>query len=111
MNSIRFIWKFLFGAKIKENDAKSIESILVRILSYLMNSDDSIWSDMDVGDTKKVIEKQIINLKKNQKINVSKLYYLFLPTAPLQEISMANGWVDEYMKLAEEFDKYIKVYS
>ncbi len=29
---------------------------------------------------------------------------LYAPTGPLQEIAMANGWSDEYLKLAEEFD-------
>jgi hypothetical protein len=30
---------------------------------------------------------------------------LFAPTGPAQEISMANGWHEAYMKLAEEFDE------
>jgi len=29
---------------------------------------------------------------------------LYAPTGPLQEISMANGWSDVYMRLSEEFD-------
>lgn len=30
---------------------------------------------------------------------------LFAPTGPLQEISMANGWHDAYLKLSKEYDK------
>ncbi len=30
----------------------------------------------------------------------------FAPTGPLQEISLANGWGEIYLKLAEQFDKY-----
>ncbi len=29
---------------------------------------------------------------------------LYAPTGPLQEIAMANGWSDAYMKLAAEYD-------
>jgi hypothetical protein len=29
---------------------------------------------------------------------------LFAPTGPLQEIAIANGWSDIYLKLSEEFD-------
>lgn len=29
---------------------------------------------------------------------------LYAPTGPLQEITMANGWSDVYMRLSEEFD-------
>ena len=30
----------------------------------------------------------------------------FGPTGPLQEISIANGWSEAFLKLAAEFDKY-----
>ena len=29
----------------------------------------------------------------------------FAPTGPIQEIAMVNGWHDEYMDLAEEYDR------
>jgi len=29
---------------------------------------------------------------------------LYAPTGPLQEISVANGWAEAYLKLSEEFD-------
>lgn len=37
---------------------------------------------------------------------------LFFPTGTLQEISIQNGWSEEYLKLAAEFDSiYEKVYQ
>jgi hypothetical protein len=30
---------------------------------------------------------------------------LFLVTGPFQEMSMQNGWSDEYLKMGEQFDK------
>jgi len=29
---------------------------------------------------------------------------LYVPTGPLQEISISNGWAEAFLKLAEEFD-------
>jgi len=29
---------------------------------------------------------------------------LFLPTGPLQEVALDNGWGDEYLALADRFD-------
>lgn len=41
------------------------------------------------------------------KINLKDLVYEFAPTGPLQELSMANGWGEIYIKLADAFDKTI----
>ena len=32
-------------------------------------------------------------------------YFLFLPTGAFQEHAISNGWTEEYMNLAERFDK------
>ena len=87
------------------NDIAIIKEILVRILELLDNSNESIWSELNVYETKAIIKTQLKNINKNKKINIKKLNYLFFAAAPLQEISMANGWVNEYLELAEKFDK------
>ena len=60
---------------------------------------------MDVAEVIVLINKQLYMLRCSGTVNVSKLNYLFLPTAPLQEIAMENCWVDEYLELAEQFDR------
>ncbi len=87
-----------------------LTQIWEEVLTYLAKSEDSIWSDMEVEDTVKLIKKQLHLLKSSGKVNVSKLNYLFLPTAPLQEIAMENGWVNEYSRLAAKFDCYMARY-
>jgi len=87
-----------------------LSKILEQTLSYLEKSEDSIWSDMEVGETVELLNKQLQLLQTSGKVNVSKLNYLFLPTAPLQEIAMENGWVDEYLELAEQFDSHMAKY-
>jgi len=37
-----------------------------------------------------------------------KIEFEFLPTGPLQELSMTNGWDEVYLKLSESFDKTYK---
>lgn len=35
---------------------------------------------------------------------LANLTVLFLPTGPLQELSLSSGWGDEYVELASRFD-------
>ena len=74
------------------------------IIMYDTDKEDSIWSDMENVKVLSIIRNSIKSLKASRKAKVAKLDYLFLPTGPLQEISMANGWSDEYLVLAERFD-------
>ncbi|ARD22980.1 hypothetical protein [Shewanella japonica] len=107
---MNFFWNLIFKRKIRRDARVPLTQILEQVLSYLAKSEDSIWSDMEVEETVQLINKQLDLLKCSGKVNVSKLNYLFLPTAPLQEIAMENGWVDEYLKLAEQFDSHMAKY-
>jgi len=107
---MNFLWNLIFKRKIKQSVKVPLSKILEQTLSYLEKSEDSIWSDMEVGETVELLNKQLQLLQTSGKVNVSKLNYLFLPTAPLQEIAMENGWVDEYLELAEQFDSHMAKY-
>jgi hypothetical protein len=51
-------------------------------------------------------------LEENHKTGLEFFQLLFLPTGTLQEISIQNGWSEEYLKLATEFDTiYERVYK
>lgn len=57
-----------------------------------------------------LLEKQLADYRKNGKFGFwgkCKLRFLFLPTNELQEISIINGWGDEYLKIAETVDCYL----
>lgn len=47
-------------------------------------------------------------LENNDKKGLEFFQLLFLPTGTLQEISIQNGWAEEYLKLAAEFDAIYK---
>lgn len=51
-----------------------------------------------------VKDKLISELKTGNKQSLDEVSVHFAPTAAYQEHSMANGWSDEYLKIAEEFD-------
>ncbi|TMP88386.1 hypothetical protein CWC05_02830 [Pseudoalteromonas ruthenica] len=88
---MNFFWNLVLKRKISRANMLPLTQIWEEVLMYLAKSEDSIWSDMEVEDTVKLIKKQLHLLKSSGKVNVSKLNYLFLPTAPLQEIAMENG--------------------
>jgi len=100
------MWDFIFRKTRQKKSRIEINNILERMLELLESSNDSIWSDMEVCEVKHTIVRQLDNIKLDRKVNKAKLSYLFLPTAPLQEIAMENSWVDEYMELAEKFDNW-----
>ena len=62
----------------------------------LYNNAKELRDEMDV---------YIMQLKANNMNGLEELYKLFLPTCTLQDISIPNGWSDEYLRLAERFDK------
>ena len=43
--------------------------------------------------------------------SLEKIKLLFLPTATLQEHSIRNGWVEEYLEFAERFDNLYSMIS
>ena len=101
---MNYVWHSIFNKKVDASAAGKLVSILEEIEAFLDGSEDSIWSGMENVKVLSIIRSSITSLKESRKAKVAKLYYLFLPTGPLQEISMANGWSDEYLVLAERFD-------
>jgi hypothetical protein len=57
------------------------------------------------------LDGYIAQLKENDLSCLEELYGLFLPTCDLQDISIPNGWSDEYVRLAGEFDKIYYIYK
>lgn len=101
---MNYLWNLIFKRKLDTKAAQELTSVLEETLRFLKKSEDSIWSDMEVKETIDLINKVILALKTTRKIRVSKLYYIFLPTAPIQEISIENGWAEKFLELAGKFD-------
>jgi hypothetical protein len=50
----------------------------------------------------------IEKLKSQDRETLAKLYHMFSPTGTYQELSISNGWGDEYLQLAQKFDLYFQ---
>lgn len=60
------------------------------------------WSDAD--EAVAAIERVLDRLRQNVTINNISMGIFFLPTGPLQELSISSGWGDEFIALADRFD-------
>lgn len=81
-----------------------------RIIELLENSEDTIWANYTAAEAKEILQTELENYKQTHKISDSgkhQINFLFLPTSALQEISVDNGWGNEYVKLSGIFDKYL----
>jgi len=51
--------------------------------------------------------RHIMLLHKGDFSKINTLILLFSPTSDLQELSISNGWGNQYLEIAEKFDKII----
>ncbi len=100
----------LFTDKIPfYNDFQKVKSILETIKSWTTDETDTVWAGYDNGkefliDLNTDIEKiGFCDFETLDKLNME-----FAPTSTYQEISLSNGWANEYLKLAEQFDNLYK---
>lgn len=95
--------------KNKESDWVEVFKILDIIKSKITQETDLLWTNYNSKE-ELIAEINIIdNLvrEKNRK-GLEALEYLFAPTGTLQEISMQNDWIQEYLNLSSKFDTLYK---
>jgi len=97
----------LFSRKYNEDSASELRAILEECLHYTDLSEDSVWSCMDVSEIRFSLKKAIGRLENRKKVRLRSLSFLFLPTGPLQEVSISNGWAEEFLELAAKFDAVV----
>lgn len=78
--------------------------LLSRCRELINESEDSVWSCMDVEEIYHRLNDAIELLKENRSTDALELHLLFAPTGPLQETSIQNDRSEEYLVLAEQFD-------
>ena len=78
--------------------------VLTQIIEQLSKSDDSPWSSLKIDEINSMISIEINKLKLGQKADISRLKSFFVPTGPIQEISIDNGWGDIFISIANRFD-------
>ncbi|HEY1196898.1 hypothetical protein [Flavobacterium sp.] len=91
--------------KNQDTDWVEVFKILNIIKSKISQETDLLWTNYNSAE-ELIAEINIIdNLvrEKNRK-GLEALEYLFAPTGTLQEISMQNDWIQEYLNLSSKFD-------
>jgi hypothetical protein len=62
----------------------------------------SSWEDQQAALAE--MDEHINTLERGSVPNMS---VLFLPTGPIQEVSVSSGWGEEFLRVAERFDREI----
>ena len=92
---------------------QKVRQILETIKGWTTEETDTVWAGYDNGNEFLIdLNKDIEKIKFCDFETLDKLNMKFAPTSTYQEISLSNGWAEEYIKLAEQFDKlYEKIKS
>lgn len=96
----------------KMSNLLEVKRIIEIIKSKIIIDTDLMWTHYNSSEDLIVeINLNSILLEENNKAGLEFFQLLFLPTGTLQEISIQNGWSEQYLILAAEFDSiYEKVY-
>jgi hypothetical protein len=83
-----------------------IISIIEFIKSKIPDGSNMGWTPYNSPkELRDELDSYIVQLEANNKGCLDELYSHFLPTCTFQDISIPNGWPDEYLIIAERFDK------
>lgn len=74
---------------------------------------DFTWSSWeDSADALREVDSLVARIDAGEVPHRSEIDILFLPTGPMQEVSLSSGWGDDFLRLADRFDAVIeRVYS
>lgn len=85
---------------------QSVSNILQQIRCKINAATDTVLAGFDSPAA--FIEElkiDLLNIRNCSFATLEKINIEFAPTRTYHELSIANGWADEYMKLAEEFEQ------
>jgi len=77
-----------------------------RVLLALESNDFSWSSWRDQDQALSEIDSHITALENG---SIPEIGVLFAPTGPIQEVSLSSGWGQEFLELAERFDKEYEI--
>jgi hypothetical protein len=99
-----FTFKIPFYADFQE-----ISKIIGNIKSRINSETDTVWTGFDNTE---ILTKELDSDQKRIELldfeTLEKIMVEFLPTSTYQELAMSNGWSEEYLKIAENFNSIHK---
>jgi hypothetical protein len=92
----------------EEEKQQEVEQAFKRLCELLENSDESPFASQSCSDLLRHIQVEYISMSRfGRLVNPHNLLTLLGPTGALQEISIDNGWGQEYLRLAEKIEQYV----
>lgn len=89
-----------------EQARRELASVLRELAALLRRSGDSLWAPDSVDSIARVVARAVSRLERGRPLLLLglRLQFWFIPTGSLQEISIDNGWGQEYCDVADRFD-------
>ena len=88
------------------DEIQQLIRIINTVKSKITDDTDVVWAGYDNPDElREDIENDLKELKAGDLDKLDTFKAHFLPTATFQEVSLSNGWGDEFLLLAEKYDK------
>ena len=87
---------------------KELKAVLLEVRALLEGSSESDWAALTPFEVIAILDRALAILETTGGVDLYELRSLFLPTAEIQEISMASGWSERYLELASRFDAAIE---
>jgi hypothetical protein len=72
-----------------------------------LESNDFLWSSW--RDQNQAISEIDSIIRELENGSVPDMRVLFAPTGPMQEVGLSSGWEQEFLELAERFDKEYEI--
>ncbi|MFZ5911493.1 MAG: hypothetical protein ACOYYU_15885 [Chloroflexota bacterium] len=80
---------------------------LEKLLFFLKQSQSPIWSNADILEITRAIEAELKRAKLGENVDAQLLKTLLAPTGSIQEISIDNGWGDDFLGIANVIERYL----
>ncbi|MEA4987640.1 MAG: hypothetical protein VB095_06235 [Anaerovorax sp.] len=86
-----------------------VSNILKEIKAFIdVPNADTSWSGYDTAqDLIMDLNKYIKRSEESDETVIKEISLLFAPTGAFQEISIDNGWSDEFIEISERFDDIV----
>ena len=85
--------------------SRELAVVLAETADIVRSSHESDWAALTPSEVVAILEREIDALReRGALVNATELSSLFMPTAEIQEIAMANNWSDRYIELSTRFD-------
>ena len=85
---------------------KKLVSALQETISFLRNSQSSMYAGLTVEEMIDKLESEIEKAKRLKPIDAKLLRLLFAPTGAIQDTAIDNSWGDEFLKISNIVDQF-----